>query len=244
MLFSTRVNGGGLTERMRIDSSGNVGIGTSSPSEKLQVNGALKVTGLLQTSAIAASTGFVDCSSAGIRVLSYGSNNSTRGTLQFFQATANNTSGQTVMEFDTSGNLTCAGVYSATVGATNRDVYVDSGGLIGYVSSIRASKTNIADIANVSWLYQLNPVSYQYRKKDEAGNYTDEADGPIDFGLIAEDTELIKPELCFYDEVDGEQELRGISYSKLIVPMLKAIQEQQQQIDALKAEVAALKGNA
>lgn len=35
------------TERMRIDSSGNVGIGTSSPGAKLGVNGAVRVSGTL-----------------------------------------------------------------------------------------------------------------------------------------------------------------------------------------------------
>jgi hypothetical protein len=140
------------------------------------------------------------------------------------------------------GNVSAAGVYTATVGGTNRDVYVDSTGLIGYVSSTRASKTNITNITDANWLLQLNPVSFNYRKKDEAGNYTEEADGPIEFGLIAEDTEAIKPELCFYDDVDGKQELRGISYSKLITPMLKLLQEQQTLITSLTARVAALEG--
>jgi hypothetical protein len=39
-VFST-LTGGTMTERMRIDSSGNVGIGTSSPTEKLQVSGTI-----------------------------------------------------------------------------------------------------------------------------------------------------------------------------------------------------------
>ena len=44
MAFSTR-SSDTLTERMRIDGSGNVGIGTSSPSTKLQVAGDITATG-------------------------------------------------------------------------------------------------------------------------------------------------------------------------------------------------------
>jgi len=37
LLFYTQVNGGGITEKMRIDSGGNVGIGTTSPGAQLDI---------------------------------------------------------------------------------------------------------------------------------------------------------------------------------------------------------------
>jgi hypothetical protein len=43
ILFQTGTNSGTITERMRITSAGYVGIGTSSPSETLHVNGNLKI---------------------------------------------------------------------------------------------------------------------------------------------------------------------------------------------------------
>jgi len=41
--FGTRANAGNITERMRIDSSGSVGIGNTSPASKLDVTGKLTV---------------------------------------------------------------------------------------------------------------------------------------------------------------------------------------------------------
>jgi hypothetical protein len=144
------------------------------------------------------------------------------------------------VRFASSGTVTAVGVYNNTVGATNRDVYVDSGGLLGYVSSIRESKTGIESLNDVSWLSSLNPVSYFYRKRDNDGNYTEELDGTKDYGLIAEEVEQIAPELCFYDIVDDEPQLRGVTYSKLITPMLKYIQVLQQEVNELKSRLTSL----
>jgi hypothetical protein len=140
----------------------------------------------------------------------------------------------TLMTVSSGGTITASQVYSDTVGATNRDLFVDSTGKFGYVSSIRESKTDIVTLDDVSWLSALSPVSYRYRKKNSDGTYSDEADGVTDYGLIAEDVEAVRPELCFYDQVDGEPQLRGVTYSKLITPMLRYIQQLEARIAALE----------
>jgi hypothetical protein len=136
--------------------------------------------------------------------------------------------------------------YSVTVGATNRDLYIDNTGLIGYVSSLRAAKTEIDPITDTSWLHALTPVSFKYRKKAEDGkSYTNEIDGDIQYGMIAEDVAAVRPDLCFYDDVadldeNGEKtetthkELRGIQYSKLIPVLLKEVQKLRAELNQMK----------
>jgi|694.fasta_scaffold31911_12 hypothetical protein len=223
----TVVTGG--AERVRVDASGNVGIGRDSPNVKLEVAGNVGAYGTQPA--------------VHFRVNS--------NTLRF-ALFANDADSLHVGRYDssggyvdsplqisrTSGNVVTPAVYSAAVGGTNRPVYVDSGGLLGYVSSIRESKTDIVTLDDVSWLSALSPVSYRYRKRNADGTYSDEADGVTDYGLIAEDVEAVKPELCFYDDVDGEPQLRGVTYSKLITPMLRYIQQLEARIAALEERLS------
>ena len=153
-------------------------------------------------------------------------------------------SGSQVFSFEDAGKFVTGTLtdspYYYVVGGTNRDLYIDSTGAIGITTSVRASKTNITPVVDTDWLLQLNPVTFHFRKKDADGNYTDEVDGPLKHGLIAEEVEEVNADLCFYDDENKGGALRGVNYSHLVTPMLKLIQKQQAAIAALEAKVAAL----
>ena len=128
-------------------------------------------------------------------------------------------------------------VYSSTVGVTNRDVYVDDTGLIGYVASLRSHKTNIAPLIDTNWLLDLEPVTFN---RIETKNNETTVSTTLEYGLIAEDVDQVNKEICYYNNnADGTQSLAGVNYSRLITPMLKLIQDQQKQIEDLKKRLEA-----
>jgi hypothetical protein len=149
----------------------------------------------------------------------------------------------------TAGNLNSTGTYSTVIGGTNRDVYVDDTGLLGYVSSIKASKANIEPLADTNWLLQLNAVSFNRRKKDDKGKYTKETYKELEYGLIAEEVEAVNDVLCFYDREENKRtgktkdKLAGVNYGKLVVPLLKLVQEQQAMIKDLSSRLTEIENN-
>jgi hypothetical protein len=130
-------------------------------------------------------------------------------------------------------------VFGTTTSGTVRTLYIGNANyLLGGISSIRKSKTNIENVSNVDWIYDLNPVTFNYRKADENKNYTDEFYEDLNYGLIAEDTAPVADFLINYnDKEDGTKEMIGIEYPRLITPLLKAIQDQKKLISELSAKV-------
>jgi len=116
-------------------------------------------------------------------------------------------------------------VYNTVTSGTTRTLFIGNGTYsIGGVSSIKASKKNIKEFDS-KWIYDLKPIEFNYRKKDENGSYTEEIFEEVNYGLIAEDTQPIADFLINYDENEDGKKMVGIEYSRLITPMLKAIQE-------------------
>lgn len=127
--------------------------------------------------------------------------------------------------------------YNTIVGATNRDLYIDNAGVIGYVSSDSIYKTNIRDLANCNWLYKLKPKTYVY-KTDKGKN--------LQYGLIAESVDTINKNIVSYDIIPGTTTETTtvkpvtVNYTRLIVPILKAIQDQHDTLKSHKDEISSL----
>lgn len=133
------------------------------------------------------------------------------------------------------GDMVLPDVYNNTV-TSSRDLEIQSDGTIGYVASVLEAKKNIYNISDPSWLFNLKPVKFNYRKKKD-GKYTDECEKEVYYGLIAQDVEKVNKELVFYD---AKGKLAGVNYKKIICPLLKLVQDQQKKIKELEDKVAKL----
>lgn len=122
------------------------------------------------------------------------------------------------------------------------NMYITSNGVLGRsTSSSERYKKNIENVKDSMLdpykILNIPVVQYQYKEE-----YTPENKNPGDLyiGLKAEDVEKEYPIAAEYNE-DGQVEMWNI---KVIVPaMLKIVQEQQKEIEALKAEINDMKIN-
>lgn len=112
--------------------------------------------------------------------------------------------------------------------------------------SDRSLKTNVQPLSQgMSSLMQLRPVSYDFIPEKlfptkEAREKMIDKDIYGQMGLIAQEVEEVFPGLIRDVEKEDGTVLKTVGYSGLIPVMVKAMQEQQQEIEALKAAVEKL----
>jgi hypothetical protein len=168
---------------------------------------------------------------------------STRLTVAGADATGSNYSvvfnnNTTTMFFIRNDGLILTGSLSASpynLSTTGRNAVIESNGVLGYLVSTRESKANIKSIENIDFINQLNPVSFNYRKKDyDTNTFTDELYDNITYGFIADEVEKVNKDLAFYNE-DGS--LAGVEYNSIIAILTKAVQELNIEVELLKAKI-------
>ena len=104
-----------------------------------------------------------------------------------------------------------------------------------YNTSTRESKTNIKSIDDISWINELNPVSFNYRKKEDYTTYIDEYFEETSYGLIADEVEKVNSDFVFYNiDEQGNKKLAGVEYNHFISVLIKGYQELSAKVTALE----------
>ncbi len=119
------------------------------------------------------------------------------------------------------------------IGLLNPVYKLEIAGSVGagafFYTSDRNLKKNISPLnGSLSKILSLEGVSFAWKDT-----------GAKSVGLVAQDVEKVYPELVHTNPQSG---IKSVEYGNLVAPLIEAIKEQQKQIDQLKAEVKALKG--
>jgi len=245
--------------RMSLTPAGNLGIGTNSPSAKLHVAGAAS-TYIRAERTISGSEGYILVGAATNQnqIISRDGAGSNKD-LTFLTGTSERAridSSGNLLVGKTSANLAVAGI---ELTASNFANFTRDGGLsaqfnrltsdgavVGFLRtgttvgtiSVTGSATayntssdaRLKDITGeargLEVINELNPVAYDWK-----------ADGKSDEGLIAQEVKELVPNAVSETE-DGYYQM---DYSKLVTPLIKAVQEQQKQIEELKQQLEELK---
>ncbi len=224
--------------RMVVKQDGNVGIGTTSPSYKLEIasgdNAAIRLgPNSLGRSLLLGGWNDTDFTEARIQ--------SSNGNLHL---DAQGVLGGIYLNHYHSGDVyLVVGGGNVGIGTTNLGSYrLSVNGNVFCNSLTQASdirfKSDVISIDNgLEKVMQLRPVTFNW-KQDEFPDIN--FDDRNHVGFIAQEVELVVPQVV--STAGDEMQTKSIAYSDLVPVLTKAIQEQQAEIEALKAQNAMLTG--
>jgi len=227
LVFSTNT-GSALVERLRIDTSGNVGIGATSADSILHIKGSVAVLTVEGTATSSASVQFKTNTLNRYKIATPDSSSD----LAFYS------SGTTERLRITSGGE----VYIA--GTTDQGAYnlqVNGTGVWGAGAYVNGSDSRIKEdiqplASGLDVVEKLNPVTYKYKE-------TWSSDQSIQSGFIAQELLTALDGQIYIDGVvqqGGTEGYYSVAYQNLIPVLAKAIQELKSENDTLKSRIEAL----
>jgi hypothetical protein len=128
---------------------------------------------------------------------------------------------------NTSGTTFIGGISGVTA-ISGGAVYINSSGQLGTASSSKRYKENIQELGDVSKnIYKFRPVQF---------NYINDSEKWFEAGLIAEEVEVIMPEIVVYKDDQPET----VRYQHLPIMILNEVQQHQKVILELQEQNATL----
>ena len=251
---------GAGTERMRIGSSGNVGIGTSSPALTLSLSGG---TGTGPATSGTTQNGTFRIRTAANGVIDFGSLSSTgAGWIQATDQTSlaqnydlllNPNGGNVVvgataaingakLTVQSTGSAGIATGYGTTAGqwrrmyveTTNNNLYFYNGSNEGYLNTAGAW-INASDARLKNSIVDIKHGLSAVMNTQPRSYKMNDLDGDY-IGFVAQELQTVIPEV-----VSGNPERQlGVDYGSLVAVAFKAIQEQQALIQSLTTRITAL----
>ena len=261
----------GGAEVMRIDSSGNVGIGTSSPSTRFEANtgaGGTQNIATIRSSNVQLKIGTTDVGNGEVTYNAFPTSNSSAAGAHVWQSGGaeraridssgnflNNCTGQTGDAPNTAGGriLETNGnqkVRVVTNGQVGFQFYSPSGGTGSPVGSVtvNASSTSYVTSSDYRLKENIAPMTGALSKVAalKPVTYSWKNTGEADEGFIAHELQEVCPSAVTGEkdavDAEGNPKYQGIDTSFLVATLTAAIQELKAIVDAQGAEIAALKG--
>lgn len=232
---------GGVSGTVRVKSDGRVGVGTTAPSARLQVNydgnngggGAYTGYGILHQSS-ASGQATIGAHNTGDGYANLNLSSTVGGAQKLWHISKRPNSNSNRLEyffFDTT-------FYSRFIFTYLGDFHAD-GDIVAYstTASDEKLKDNIEPIHNaLDKVSKLNGVSFTWN----CGSRKDEKD----LGVIAQNVEKVLPELVREKEspYHDDQTIKTVDYEKLTAVLIEAVKELQQKVEKLENKNCACKG--
>ena len=207
----------GSSEKMRIDSSGNVGIGETSLDANLHITGSPVV---------------IKMERAGHRAMRMGTpDNSSK----FIFADADDLKSNIAIEIDSSRDVKITESVGIGVAANGTAGRLDcSNDIVAFASSDKRLKENIKPLDNaLNKLDKINGVEFDWKKLTEKEKETIHGNTGHDVGVIAQEIEEVLPEVV----QTRDNGYKAVKYEKLVPLLIESIKELKEEVNGLKSKL-------
>ena len=242
---TVNINTGGQT-RVEVDASGNMGINTITPEDKLHVNGGdiiISTASAPNLRIVSADDSKGSLTNRVFLGLATGSNNFMNGSSANDTCLTCSEGGNFLLSNGTSYRFRIASsgvMYSpqpyqnTTSNSANMAVPNSDGQFYRSTSSIKY-KDNVATLTDslADKILNCRPVSYTSKCSNDDKTKTF-------YGLIAEEVDKIDQGLVFYNNETETPEPEGVQYDRFVPHLINLVKRQKAQIEALEARVTTL----